>query len=166
MATIYNSELLKELKDGGKLQQSRDIIPTQLADKIVPVMEVNPKLMRRCNVLRSGSSAVSGSISLYTTPTDRDFFLTSLHLGIIKDAACDIATGAVNLGITVDGTARNFISIPVITLTAQNIVRDVAFCTPIKVDRGTSISITGTYTAGVMSRTGGLSGFYSDNPNA
>jgi hypothetical protein len=52
MAQIFNSELKKQLIDGAKLQTSKDVIPSQLADKVVPVMEVNPKLLKYCGINR------------------------------------------------------------------------------------------------------------------
>ncbi len=44
-AIIYNSDVTKELRDGGKISL-RDAIPNQLAEKVVPVMEVNPKFYK------------------------------------------------------------------------------------------------------------------------
>jgi len=83
MANINNSQLSKELIDGAKIQTSFDRIPTQLADKVVPVMEVNPKMLRRINVVKRSSTA--GTI--YTTPTDKDFYLIAYSLNATSTAA-------------------------------------------------------------------------------
>jgi hypothetical protein len=43
-AKIYNSNLTKAIVDGAKLQISEGGIPSEIAEKVVPTMEVNPNL--------------------------------------------------------------------------------------------------------------------------
>jgi len=43
MAETRNSDIQRRVLDEAKLQASVDIIPTQLTDKILPVLNVNPK---------------------------------------------------------------------------------------------------------------------------
>ena len=166
MATIYNSDLTKELILGGRLQVSRDIIPSQLAEKVVPVMEVNPKLLRVCYVVGGRNDSTTGLKTVYTTPSDRDFYLTSIHLSLIANAACDIATGGVNVTATVGGASKMIIGIPIITLTAQSGNQAITFDTPIKIDRNVAITVSGTFTAGVLVRTCTITGYFVDNSNA
>lgn len=168
MATIHNTDLTKELKDGGKLQQLRDVIPSQLADKVVPVMEVNPKLLRRSNIVRSGGSITAGSATIYTTPGDKDFYLTACSASFIKDAANDNATGRFNAIVaTVEGIAQNLISFAVLTLTAQQQTVTISFPTPIKIDKNTAISIASTTIgAGSFAKYGNIVGYTVDNINA
>lgn len=168
MANIYNSDLTKELVEGAKLQLSREYPPNQIADKVVPVMEVNPKLLRRTNLVRNFSSTTTaGSTTLVTAENSKDIFITGISVHIVKDAVCDAATGNVSFTLNIDGAARTIISLGLITLTAQQISREVIFENPIKIDRGSSITYSSTtFTAGVCLRSYQIYGYYVDNPNS
>jgi len=81
MATINNTALIKELKEGASLQQAVDIIPTQLQNFVQPVMEVNPKLLRKINIVRNFIyGTVGGGEVVYSVPLDRDFFLWGISI--------------------------------------------------------------------------------------
>lgn len=166
MAQIHNSDLFKEVRDGIKAQQLRDIIPNQLADKIVPVMEVNPKLFRRCNITRGVSKTTSGTQTIYTTPSDREFYLVGIMGGLAKDAVCDVATGRIQISAIINGDTQSIMDLPVLTLTAQSLTNSISLSDPIKVDKNTAIVISGTFTAGAMSRTGTIIGYTVENINA
>lgn len=147
MAQIYNTKLISELKEGAKLQQLRDIIPSQLAEKVVPVMEVNPKLLRRTNILRSSSrSTTTNGLTIYTTPTNQDFYLTYAQLNYMTDAAADNTT--LRLTCTIDGATRDILTVCKQTLTATsgNIILPLQY--PIKIDRGTNIQLVMAFTVG------------------
>lgn len=163
MATIYNSQLTRELTDAAKIQVSRDKIPNQLAEKVVPVMEVNPKLLRRANIVRSGTATGTGASTIYTTPSNQDFFLTHAELSIIKDAASDYATGGYPLNVTIDGVTRSILIISILTLTAQNQTVGIAFNTPVKLDRGSTIALnSASSTAGTFIRAATFGGFVDE----
>jgi hypothetical protein len=163
MAQIYNTDLSKELIQGASIQVNRDLVPNQLAEKVVPVMEVNPKLLRTINVIKTGVSQVTGSVTIYTTPTNQDFFLTNIDYNIIKDAVCDQATGTLSITGYVGGILIYLIRIPIITLTAQDKSIQIEFKNPIKLDRGTTLIMGATYTAGVMNRVANIFGYVTDN---
>lgn len=112
-----------------------------------------------CRISRSQQAIVTGSSTIYTTPTDKDFYLCNVQFSFSKDAACDVATGSIGIQTTIDGAAQIIIRLPVITLTAQNNTLSFNFVKPLKIDRGVTLILTGTYTAGVMSRTGNIVGY-------
>jgi hypothetical protein len=165
---INNSDLFKELKEGARLQQLSGKIPDKLASSIVPVMEVNPKLLRRIDTLQGTMATATGTMTPFTTPnSNRDFYLSAVHFAFIKDATCDVATGRINLLATIGGVTNTIIvSLPCITLTAQSENAIIEFPTPIKIDRNTSINSPITYTAGTMVRTAMVYGYFVDNPLA
>jgi len=166
-AKIYNSSLTRELVDGGKIAVSVDGIPSELAEKVVPVMEVNPKLLRLNNIVESTFQATNGSVTLFTTPVDRDFFLTSVSIALVKDVACDLASGAIALSVTLpSGIVKSLIRLPVLALTAQSSELSLSFSQPIPLGKGSPIAISGTFTAGALSRSGSITGFTIDNPLA
>jgi len=162
MANIYNSELTKQLIDGAKLQTGRDTIPNQIAEKVVPVMEVNPKLLRRTTIVRTVATA--GTI--YTTPTNQDFYLTGVQYSLTKDATCDLATGRSTINAVIGGLATEIIGHVTITLTAYNQTITKVFDHPLKIDRGTNITCSITTTAGVCVRFFSINGFIDETSNA
>lgn len=164
MAIIHNTDLIKELKEGAKLQQLRDVIPSQLADKVVPTMETNPKLLRRCNISKTTDAVNATSGTIYTTPSDKDFFLVSCCLGVIKDAT-STSTGS-NITVVIDGVSSPIARIPGITLTAQSKVVSCTFPAPIKIDRGTNITVTASTNVANIRATGVITGYLVENINA
>ena len=168
MAIIYNSDLSKELVDGAKIQQNIDSIPNQLADKVVPVMEVNPKILRKVNLIQTGASVSTGTVSTGSIALGKNFFLTSIIATMIKDAACDVATGTLNIATTLYETnaATTIGTIPVITLTAASKDVIIDFARPVRLANGASLTLTGTFSLGIMVRGITAYGYTEDNPNA
>ena len=168
MITNYNSDLTKELVDSGKLQQSSQSIPTEFNDKISFVCDVNPRNARLCKILSSSPfKTASGILTNFTAPTDRDTFITSITAGILKSATCDIATATpIVVSITTDGLTRDIITFPSETLTAQNMIINQTFNPAIKIDRGSAITVSGTFAAGSLMRTCNVIGFQINNINA
>lgn len=168
MAINYNSTLSNEMRDVGKLQISRDRIPNEFADKIVPVVDINPKHSRIINLSQSiVVTATGGSTTALSARTDVDQYITSVWLGVSKNAACDVATGSYLMSATINGQAKNLFSIPLMTLQASDIIQVLAFPIPVKIDRGTAVSVTALgFAAGSLSRVAGVNGFTVDNPNA
>jgi hypothetical protein len=164
MATINNSELFKELKDGIKLQQLRDVIPSQLADKVVPVMEVNPKLLRRANIVRQTTITNGTTATIYGTPTDKDFFLTTATLTFIKDVTA--TTTLISLRATVDGVVQHILTIPSLTLTVHSGEVAISLPSAVKIDKGTNIIIASATNVGNISISGNITGYTVDNINA
>lgn len=165
MATIYNSDLFKELKDGGKIQQLKDDIPNQLAEKIVPVMEVNPKFFRRCNLIKRGSASNATSATVYTTPTDRDFFLCAACLSVVKDATATSVLSTIRVFPEGAGSAttQDILVVGGISLTAQSEIVSISLPYPIKVERGSNIVITNSTNVGNVLATGSIIGFLVEN---
>jgi hypothetical protein len=169
MATIYNSDLTKELIKGAKIQTGRDNVPSQIAEKVVPVMEVNPKLLKETDAGGAGYSLGSSTyVILYTTPsTGKDFYLTDYTFSFVKDVACDTASGPITLQVSKNGANFVVSRSMVLTLTAERETISGTLKQPIKVDRGTNISlIFGTHTAGTYIKSGVVTGFFEENPNA
>lgn len=164
MATIYNSNLTNELRDGAKIQISKDKIPTELAEKVIPVMEVNPKLLRKTKICRSLIVTNSTSGTIYTTPTTQDFYLTGATISVIKDAT---ATSVYSqLVVYIDGASQGIMNIPGITLTAQNQSLTLSFPIPVKLDRGSTINISNNTNVGNVVCGASIFGFVDETSNA
>jgi len=72
MTLINNTKLLKSLIKQGKINLSVDKLPNQLADKILPVVVVSDDAYN--DVVATGTGQNTPTV-IYTTPTDRDFYL-------------------------------------------------------------------------------------------
>jgi hypothetical protein len=167
MATIYNSELSKELIRGARIQVSRDRIPTEIAEKVIPVMEVNPRLLRRITISKTSTLSITGGSTIYTTPTNQDFYITNAVLSMSKDATCDIGLGAFAITYVQDGEVKYLcpISTQPILVDAQTSTFVTSF--PIKVDRGTNIlQLNRAYTVGNASRTAIVMGYIDESSSA
>lgn len=155
-----NTEVVNEI---------RNALKTQINDKIVnpiPVIEVNPKIVKT-PIAGYNTRTATGGVAVYTTPSSQDFYLTELTYGMVKDAANDMATGNVTVSVTIGGAVTNIVAVPIITLTAQQYLIQLIFSHPLKLDRGTSITITSqAYAAGTMVRSVAYVGFIDEASNA
>jgi len=163
---IYNSTLTKELIEGARIQSSTDAVPGELAEKVIPVMEVNPKMLRVCNIVKSTSATNATTATVYTTPTDKDFFLCSVELAVIKDVTSTSTVSGINVTTPEAGVATNILSISGITLTPQSDTTSLAFNTPILLKRGTGVQLTNATNVGNIRSDACITGYTVDNINA
>ncbi len=119
----------------------------------------NIPIIPRIDILRSAGQSTTGTINIYTTPADKDFYLIGFLASYQKDAAVDTATGNFSLTATIDGASKNLMSFSFLTLTASQQTQSSNLTIPIKIDRGTSITFTGTFGAGTMRRDVSLYGY-------
>ena len=139
MATIYNSDLQKEFTEGSRVQVAREGSVTQISQQVIPVMEVNPKLLRRVNII----AKVSAAGTAYTCPADKDFYLTGCFLaGAISQAA---KSGSQSLTITLPGGAAtilnsNFVRTSAVLIDAGQSVSNQNYTIPILCSRGSTLT--------------------------
>lgn len=108
-----------------------------LTEEVQGLVAVIP-IQRFSNIVKSNLGTNTTSSTIYTTPSDKDFYLTAASLGFAKDATATAT--AVTLEVTVEGVAQNILVLPTVTLTAD--ARAVAnnYPIPIKLDRGSAIT--------------------------
>lgn len=154
-------ELLREIRNGANIQQLRDIVPSQLAEKVVPVMEVNPRLLKNNNIVKNLAVSTTGASTIYTTPATRDFYITGFYINGKTDVANDgvLAT----IGFTIDKTAQSLYVVRFPPLVVQYITSGFYLCQPIKVDRSTNITANLAFTAGTCAFTFGVFGYTVDD---
>lgn len=160
--TINNPDLKRELITGAGIQTAYDSVPSQIAEKVVPVMEVNPKLLRTINIVRRASAVNSTAGTIYTTPSDKDFFLCGVSLSVIKDVTATSIRSDIN-GFPEGDSVRELISIATLTLTVQDSSSSLFFNIPIKMARGTNISLANSTNVGNITAVGNIYGYIVDN---
>jgi hypothetical protein len=102
----------------------------EVAEYIQPTIEITPK----CNIVKSANSG-----TIYTTPSDKDFYLTNTLLSV-GHAAADGGTAAFIQGY-INGVLTTITRIQMVTLALSNPIITETFNYPIKIDRATAISI-------------------------
>jgi len=156
MAKILSSSVIQRAVAGLFLDQN-DKIPSETLDKVQLTYDLNPNF---ANVVSSSNTTITGDITIYTTPTARDFYLQSIIASYVKDATCDLSTGGnIIVSGTAGGISRRFVVFPVITLTAQSQMVSIVFPKPIKLDKGTTIIMSGGFSVGVLVKSCQITGF-------
>lgn len=125
----------------------------EIGDEIIPVVVVE----RYANIVREAEGAGTGTVTAYTTPADKDFFLTGFNMNYSTDAACD--TTSLSVQVFIEGVSRLLIRRKKITLTAasETVVRE--FSKPIKIDRNTAITLVCSFAAGNCPRSLTICGY-------
>lgn len=156
MVNIYNTSLLKRATD---LLNVRDggFFHNAVSPIITPVLELNKPVN---NVMVNQSTSTTGTATVYTTPSDKDFYLTYMCLEFQADATAD--NTSVGMNFTVNGTGVPFINLRKLTTTATTLCVPVTLNPPIKIDRGTNITYSTTFTVGACSRSATIAGYISD----
>lgn len=161
MVDSNNSELIREVQNATKIQTINGV-PRSISNQIVPVIEVNPKVVKEAKYSTASLSNSTGT-TFFTTPTNQDVYLCSAHIAVIKDAG-NTSTNS-SLTSTVNGLNLSFLSVPHLTTTAQSISSSIVFPHPIKLDRGVTIRInTGVGDANIRAY-GTVSYFVDDGSN-
>lgn len=169
MATIYNSDLTKELVDGAKIQVNRDSIPNQLAEKVVPTMETHPEILRKDIIIANffATATNASTATVRSAGTIGDIYITGYEWHIVKDALCDVGTAVKSIVVTINGASVSLAMAGVMTLTAQDVRLVSNFTHPIKIDFNSAITTTAfSYTAGTAVRSLVIYGYIVNNRNA
>ncbi len=155
MVEIQNPQIKTELQEKTHITPV-DIIPTTLSNVVVPIINVGRNIDQY--VVKGSSYTSSGTFTIYTTPSDIDFYLTSVHCSFSKDATCD-ATDPISMTLSIYGQNPSILRLALTTITEERGSTSSDLKEPIKLDRNTTISVTGSFTAGTMMRAGTITGF-------
>lgn len=147
---IQSTEIKQGIINATKINPSVNKIPSTLGNQIIPTLEVNPLINAICDVVAQTTASNTTAATIYTTPTDKDFYLTSLTLSIIKDATSTSTFSDVRT--TINGASVILTRIAGFTLTAQNSNMSLTLPIPVKLDRGVAITVNnGTNVANITS---------------
>jgi len=156
MPAIQNADAINAIREAARLSISEGF-PTVLNPTVQAIIDMTPRKNRIATIVRAGSNNNSDT-TLYTTPTDKDFYLTFASLHWAKDVT---ATSVfVTLKVTVGGVEQNLLMLGHFTVTAMNLtVTEGRFDPPIKLDRGTPITVDQNTTTANTKAGGSIVGY-------
>lgn len=108
-------------------------------------------------IVRYVVRSATGTSTIYTTPSDKDFYLTGLQLSHSSNSTSD--STSCHISVTIDGIAQRPAYMLKQALTASDKVVSIMLPKPIKVDRNTSITLTLSFTVGADSAVGVIYGY-------
>jgi hypothetical protein len=147
---MVNSQVVSEIVNAFKLDTNVDKIPNA-----IPVIEVGTKSVK--NILVAPLTApATGLQTILTTSTTNDTIIYCIVMSYNKNATCDIATGQIYIDAVLGGKITHIALLNVITLTAEKDNLIIPLPHGLKIDRGTNIQMSGTFTAGVLIRSADL----------
>ena len=128
-------------------EDAHRILNTKTGDmnssEVSPFIQPTIEIKRKCNICRNATATnTAAAQTIYTTPSDKDFYLVAAMLSVAKDATSTSQRTVINA--TVDGVSKFILVIEGIATTAQFDSISQNWPIPIKVDRGTIISLQNT----------------------
>jgi hypothetical protein len=157
---LKNNEIQKSFNIITNVDPASGEIPNRINESIQPVIILN-NLIKPCNIAFQNTATNSTNSTIYTTPTNADFYLCSISLGAIKDVTA--TSTASSISGTIGGVSTRLVEIPFFTLTAGSGSNSITFNPPLKMDRGTGITVNNTTSVANVTAWGGIAGFTYDN---
>jgi len=148
MVQINNQAVIQKLIDELKLYPGTGMIPTELADKILPVFQINTQeitmTQEPSNIVRSANSDGGiGLVTIYSVPATGKFYLTNVALSSSMFGGAADQTLRVIVKCTIDGTAQEILT----AVTRHNLDDtessnlSLNLQNPILIDQSTNITI-------------------------
>jgi hypothetical protein len=163
-AKIYNSDVTKSIINQIKLATSMENPPNEIADKVICVLNVSPfqtKTSKPLKTLTGLSNQTSATV--YTCNAIKETYLTSATLNYIKDVTSTATDIALNIIDDESNVVSQHLRFKGITLTANSGSISWSSPFPIKLKKGSNITITSDTNVANVLATCTLLGFEIDN---
>jgi hypothetical protein len=154
MSQVTRGEIINQMVDELGIQ-SHTGVPVQVNEKVTPVFHLG----RFSNVVKATNQTLTGDITVYTSPSDKDFYLQSVVLAYTKNAASDNVVVYCDAGV--GGTQVVLCRLESQTLTAGSDHLELVLPMPLKLDRSSVIRLRGSFTVGAMTKSIGITGYLS-----
>lgn len=167
MAKINNQAVIQKLIDELKLYPGADTIPTEIADKILAVYQINSEELTvsgaKATIVRQAEAALT-TTTIYTTSATEDFYLTNVAMSSVHNS--DGGAGGTpqsTVNVTIDSVSRVILMCrhrnDAGEVEAQCMTNSLNLQNPIKIDKGTNITVINNSTDGIASAS--IVGYYS-----
>lgn len=158
MVDIQSKEAIDKISQELKVQPSM-AIGRKLSENVQMVFEVGDNKTFQ-QIVEGSGDVNTASIVVFTTPTDRDFYLTGATLSMIKDV--NATSTLTQLRVVIRGAIKSILRISGISLTVQDGAISFQPCVPIKLDRNTTIDIVNTTAIAAIRADASITGFLID----
>jgi len=145
MAKINKQEVMQKLIDELQLYPGKDLIPSELADKILAVYQINAGEVSvktpTATIVRGQQQNSNGTTTIYTTPSTGKFYLTN----VVASIGSIVVPGdymTCHINCTIDGAAQTVLRVMLTKSALGSPTAALALQNPILLDPGTVISIT------------------------
>ena len=158
---INNNEVRKAIATATSNRPERNEIPNTLNYNVQPVLETNFLSAGYTGYSVSTVATNATSATLVSLPNDRDFYVTWACLSTIKDvtSTSTMASLLMDLADSTVGSTQ-ILHIAGITLTPQADSICISFPYPLKLTRGTNITVNNSTNVANVSSRGSVGGFY------
>jgi len=151
MAKINNQAVMQKLIDQLQLYPAMDTIPTELAEKILPVFQINSDevtvSLPTTTVVKNQQGKTAASTTIYTTPATGDFYLTAIDLDAYGTSANDQLA---SITVVIGGATLHLTTLRV-SAAEQLKHSTISFNNPILLDKATVIALVNNGDGGVNS---------------
>lgn len=154
---VQNGDIKRKLSEDVRATNP-GLMPELMADYYVPMILINDDIYYAQESFSEHVTVANDSSEvIMTTDSVKDTYISSVTLGVIKDATSTSTLSAITC--VINGATKTLVSIPGITLTVQSEVISASFSPPIKVDRSSAITLTSTTATANIRNAGTVSGF-------
>lgn len=154
MATIQNSEVTQEISRQANLQTEA---VNQLSNVVAPVLDVNPNWY--VDTVKHAETVTTGNTTVFTTPSDKDFYLCGIMLSTTNNSTYDGTGETVSGKVFGDTSTVRLASLVHQALVAGDRNMFLTFPRPIKMARGEAILLQTSFTAGACRTRATIFGF-------
>ena len=151
-----NTSISKQINDVFK--PKGESMPSEVSDEVSLVYDITPMT----EIVATAEATASTSATIYTTPADRDFFITGFSISHIRDGTAT----ALYFGITavINGSTTFLVKIPIRSLLAVTTppFGYVILPKPLKIDRGTAISVVNDTNVAVVRSIATIYGYLTE----
>lgn len=156
MAKVNNTEAIQKLVDELKLQPGSDLIPTEVAEKIIPTFQINSEEIQVKNptatIVRSAKATTDNvDVTIYAVPSSGKFYLTNVALSYSAPFDSNDNNAEAYVEVFIDGTQQKIAWISLSSATGQKMGNN-SVClnlqNPVLVDAGTNITIQNEFGSG------------------
>lgn len=156
MGLINNGEVVNAYTNDLNLQPTVSKVLNSNSDFVQPTYDFSNT--RLINVVAFGNSANTTTTTIYTTPSDRDFFLTSANFAWAKDATATSQNFSLRSTVYGGGVTQ-ILQGAGITLVAMNGQQGINFNPPLRLARGAAVTLNSSNAVANTNMNGTIMGF-------
>lgn len=145
-------EILSRITKELGLQTSVDKLPMDIVNTIQPVLVSNSEYLIETASVNADNATTN---TFFTTSTTKDTYLVSAHLSVSKDASSDSTTSSIRCTPFLESALKRILRINYNPSQAvDNLSKDVYFSKPLKLARGSIVSVTNGSATATISASG------------